>query len=112
MGYYSLSAYALRAVDFPPEISRKLPRYPVLPATLLGRLAISIPHQGKSLGQYLLLDALHRSWENTAAIGFVGVVVDALNKSAENFYLHHGFLSLPDHPGKLILPMESIGKLF
>jgi GNAT superfamily N-acetyltransferase len=62
VGYYTLSACGLQLSEFPETIARKLPRYPVLPATLLGRLAISRSHQGKNLGRVLLLDALNRSW--------------------------------------------------
>ena len=42
-------------------ITRKLPRYPLVPATLLGRLAVDRSYQGRGYGRFLLADALHRA---------------------------------------------------
>jgi hypothetical protein len=39
-GYYTLSAASIPMTDLPVEQTRKLPRYPVLPAALIGRLAV------------------------------------------------------------------------
>jgi len=39
MGYYSLSSFAIAFSDLRESILKKLPKYPLLPATLLGRLA-------------------------------------------------------------------------
>lgn len=112
VGYYTLSACGLQLSEFPEAIVRKLPRYPVLPATLLGRLAVSRVHRGKSLGRVLLLDALSRSWRNTAEVGSVGVVVDALDEKARAFYLHHDFIQLRDCPNRLFRAMAEIEKAF
>lgn len=112
VGYYTLSAYGVELPEFSEAIVRKLPRYPVLPATLLGRLAISRTHQGKNLGRFLLMDALYRSWRNTSEVGSVGVVVDALDERARAFYLHYEFTQLRDHPNKLFRAMADIEKAF
>ena len=112
VGYYTLSSYGLQLPQFPEAIARKLPRYPVLPATLLGRLAISRTHQGKSLGRFLLMDALYRSWKNTSEVGSVGVVVDALDEKAREFYLHHNFEPLGNSPDRLFRAMADIAKAF
>jgi GNAT superfamily N-acetyltransferase len=109
-GYYTLSFSTIQVVEFPEAIARKLPRYPVLPATLLGRLAISQTHQGKSLGRFLLTDALYRSWRNASEVGSVAVVVDALNERARAFYLHHEFVPLRDSPDRLFWAMADIEK--
>lgn len=112
VGYYTLSAYAIRLEELPDDVAKKLPKYPLLPATLLGRLAISQQHQRQKLGQFLLMDALRRSWENTRQIGAVGVVVEAYDENAEKFYRHHEFTSFPDQPKKLFMSMTTIKKLF
>lgn len=112
IGYYTLSAYSLRLTELPAETLKKLPKYPVLPVTLIGRLAVSREYQGQKLGQFLLMDALKRSWENTREIGSIGVVVDAMDENAERFYLHHEFRFLPGHDRKLFLAMAIIRKLF
>ena len=112
LGYYTLSAYGIQLSALPERISRRLPRYPTIPATLLGRLAVSSAHQGQKLGRFLLTDALHRSWRNTTEVASVGVVVDALDESARAFYLHHEFIPLLDHPNRLFLAMATIEKAF
>jgi GNAT superfamily N-acetyltransferase len=110
VGYYTLSSYGLQLPQLPEAIARKLPRYPVLPATLLGRLAVSQTHQGKGLGRLLLMDVLYRSWKNTSEVGSVGVVVVALDEKSRAFYLHHGFAPLGDSASRLFRPMGTIEK--
>ena len=111
-GYYTLSAYGIRLAELPLKVAKKLPKYPLLPATLLGRLAFSRDYQGKKLGRFLLMDALQRSWKSTAGIASIGVVVDAYDERVQAFYLHHEFVPLVDHPNKLFLSMLTIEKAF
>jgi len=111
-GYYTLSAYRNQLAELPAALARKLPRYRLPPATLLGRLAISNALLGQNLGRFLLMDALHRSWRNTSEVASVGVVVEALNEAARSFYLHHEFVQFPDHANKLFLAMATIEKAF
>ena len=112
IGYYTLSAYGIRVAELPPKLAKKLPKYPFLPATLLGRLAVSTAHQGQKLGQVLLMDALHRSWKNTTEIGSIGVVAEAMNEAARKFYLHYEFVPLIEHPQRLFIAMRTIEKTF
>jgi GNAT superfamily N-acetyltransferase len=110
LGYHTLSAYGVRAAKLPEEVAKRLPRYPLLPATLLGRLAVDAPCRGLGLGRFLLMDALYRSLQNTSEVASVGVVVDALDERAQALYLHHEFQPLGDHPAKLFLTMVTIEK--
>ena len=112
VGYYTLSAYGVRLGELPEGVAKKLPRYPLLPATLLGRLAVSESLRGQGLGRFLLMDALHRSWRNTSEVASIGVVVEALDASARAFYLHHEFEALKDHPDRLFLAMATIQRAF
>jgi len=112
LGYYTVSAYSVQLSELPEAISRRLPRYPLVPATLLGRLAISSSCRGTNLGRFLLMDALHRSWRNTSQVASVGVVVEALDEAARAFYLHHEFRQLQEHPNKLFIAMATIEKAF
>ena len=112
LGYYTLSAYGVRCTELPPQVAKKLPKYPLIPATLLGRLAVSRERQGQKLGSLLLMDALHRSWKNSAQVASVGVVAEAIDDAARKFYLHHEFVSLPEHPRKLFIAMNTIQKAF
>ncbi len=112
LGYYTLSAYGVSAAELPPAVAEKLPRYPLIPATLLGRLAISKECQGQKLGRVLLMDALYRSWKNTAEVASVGVVAEAYDEAARKFYVHHEFISLAGHSRKLFIAMGTIQKAF
>ena len=93
-GYYTLSAYSVRLGELPEATAKKLPHYPLPPATLLGRLAVAASCRGQHLGRFLLMDALYRSWKNTSEVASIGVVVEALGENARAFYLHHEFRSL------------------
>lgn len=47
VGYYTLSSTSVQLAELPVQTVRKLPRYPLVPATLLGRLAVDRRQQGK-----------------------------------------------------------------
>lgn len=111
-GFYTLSQYAIDLVELPQEISRKLPRYPKVPATLLGRLAVSLDFRGQGLGARLLTDALNRSLQLSKQIASAVVVVDAKDYQALEFYKKYGFVELPKIERRLFLPMETIAHVF
>ncbi len=112
VGYYTLSALSIDIGNWPEAVARKLPRYPLVPATLLGRLAVDTQVRGSGAGEHLLMNALHRALEATEKVASVAVVVDAKNAAAEAFYRRYGFVSLADQPHRLFLPMAIIAKLF
>ncbi|MEJ0051281.1 MAG: GNAT family N-acetyltransferase [Methylovirgula sp.] len=109
-GYYTLSATGVALADLPAQITRKLPRYPLIPATLLGRLAVDRRHQGNGYGRFLLADALFRSVQSE--IASFAVIVDAKDENARRFYERESFLPFPDQPMKLFRPTADITKLF
>lgn len=104
-GYYTLAATSVALTDVPEEIARKLPRYPVVPAALLGRLAISKVWQGKGLGSALLADALLRTARTE--LGVFAMLVDAKDEIACRFYEHFGFTRLLDQERRLMLPIAT-----
>jgi GNAT superfamily N-acetyltransferase len=109
-GYYTLSATAVKLTEFPPSVARRLPRYPLIPATLLGRLAVDVRYRGKGYGRFLLADALHRAVRSE--IASFAVVVDAKDDAARRFYERESFLPLVDQPMRLYRPTADIAKLF
>src|SRR5438132_12084342 len=52
IGYYTLSSISIDASELSDEFMKKLPKYPMLPGILIGRLAIGSNHQGKKIGAY------------------------------------------------------------
>jgi GNAT superfamily N-acetyltransferase len=112
LGYYTLSASLVNTSELPDTRSKKLPRYPQLPVTLLGRLAVDQSMRGKGIGQFLLMDTLRRSLEAAANIAAMAVVVDAKDEAAKAFYRHFSFLPLHRQPRRLFLPMKTVAALF
>ena len=111
-GFYTLAATAVPLRDLPDLIAKKLPRYPLVPATLLGRLAVDKSYRGRKLGEFLLLDALKRSLDQSKQVASTAVVVDAKNEASLGFYLKFGFIQFVDDPLRLFLPMTTVEKLF
>lgn len=107
-GYYTLAATSIPADDLPPEMRKRLPRYPVLPAALVGRLAVDMHFHGKGLGSTLLADAALRVLKGD--VKALAVIVDAKNEDAAAFYRHQGFQPLLSRPASLFLPLGTIRK--
>jgi predicted GNAT family N-acyltransferase len=112
IGYYTLSATSMLLDDLPDQTSRQLPKYPQVPATLLGRLAIDSRYQGRGYGEILILDALRRSLKAATEVASYAVVVDAIDERARSYYQHYEFCAFPDRKLRLFLPMKTIADLF
>lgn len=110
LGYYTLCATALSPGDVPEAARKHIPRYPLVSATLIGRLAVAKDRQGQRLGAILLADALRRALASAETIGSSMIVVDALDEGAASFYAAHGFVRLPESM-RLILPMRTVERL-
>ncbi len=107
LGYYTLCATGLPQGDVPAAARKHVPRYPLVSATLVGRLAVSETRQGERLGAMLLADAVRRAHGSAATVGSSMLVVDAINERAAAFYEGNGFVRLPDSL-RLVLPMQVI----
>ena len=104
-GYYTLTATSVAMSALAPEIVKKLPRYPVAPAVLLGRLAVARHYQGQGLGGILLADALKRT--SRSVLGLFAMLVDAKDEAAQCLYEHHGFTLLPVGERRLFLSITA-----
>lgn len=93
-GFYTLSAGTISLGKLPPEMTSRLPQYPNLPATLLGRLARDDRWRGQGIGELLLMSALSRAVASTASVGSVAVVTDPKSAKAADFYRQNGFREL------------------
>jgi GNAT superfamily N-acetyltransferase len=110
VGFFTLCASTLSQGAIPTAARRHIPRYPLVSATLLGRLAIAKEYQGQGIGAALLARALRKAYENASVVGSSLVVVDALGERAAQYYEAHGFVRLPDSM-RLILPMVTFASL-
>lgn len=111
LAYYTLSAYAVEMCELSETLTKHLPRYPRLPATLLGRLAVDCNYQGKSLGKLVLIDALKRALEATTQVASLLVVAEAIDETAIDFYQKFGFQAFKEYSSKLYLPMKTIEQM-
>jgi predicted GNAT family N-acyltransferase len=111
LGYYTLSSYTVDIAVFDEALAKRLPRYPLLPATLLGRLAVDNTQKGKRFGEFLLMDALKKSLEVATQVASLAVIAEALDERAFRFYKKYGFQEFKQQKMKLYLPMKSIQQL-
>lgn len=105
MGFYTLSAASLLLNDLPVEFKKKL-RYPSVPTIRMGRLAVDQSCRGIGLGAALLADALERAGHTEIAAW--AMMVDAKDETAAQFYRHHDFISLPETPLLLFMPLINV----
>jgi ribosomal protein S18 acetylase RimI-like enzyme len=107
-GYYTLAATSVPAAELPSETVKRLPRYPVLPAALIGRLAIDTRFHRRGLGSALLADAALRVLRgDTKAFA---LIVDAIDDNAVAFYRLQGFRSFASRPMSLFLSLGTAQK--
>ncbi|MEJ2008751.1 MAG: GNAT family N-acetyltransferase [Acidobacteriota bacterium] len=107
-GYYALSQHSVSLDEIPLKIAKKLPKYPEVPVTLIGRFAVSSSLQGKGVGELMLMNALERCLGTSKQIASAAVIVDPKDKKSEGFYRKYGFLGLPGVRLRLFLPMKTI----
>jgi GNAT superfamily N-acetyltransferase len=108
-GYYTLAASSVAANALPADLVKRLPRYPLLPAALIGRLAVDHRFGGRGIGAALIADAVFRVLRGD--VSALALIVDAKDDSAVAFYLHHGFQRFADKPQSLFLPLATASKL-
>lgn len=76
-GFYTLSSNNVPLTAVPAPLAKKLPRYPTVPAVLIGWLARHNDFAGIGLGEALLFDAIRTI--ATAPIGAHAVFADAID---------------------------------
>jgi ribosomal protein S18 acetylase RimI-like enzyme len=104
-GYYTFAATSLPLTELSPEETKRLPRYALLPAGLIGRLAVDLSFQGQRLGGALVMDAAARAARGDPAI--FALIVDAKDEGAVAFYEHLQFRRFASRPMTLFLPIAT-----
>lgn len=108
-GYYTFSNSAIPLVEVHPEWAVKVPRYPNVPATLIGRLAVARQFQGRGVGSFLMSDAVKRI--KRMPTGARMLLVEAIDEAAASFYRYIGMRQLPDDPNMLHVPVSTLLEL-
>ncbi len=107
-GFYTLAATSIATPDLPPEVTKRLPRYPTLPGVRVGRLAVDERYKRKGLGGALLLDAASRALQSEVAA--YALLVDGKNDQAVAFHEYLGFQRFVNQPRTLFLPLATAKK--
>ena len=104
-GFYTLSSNNVPLTEVPEPLAKKLPRYPTVPAVLIGWLGRHTDFAGQGLGEALLFDAIKTV--ATAPIGAHAIFADAIDDKAALFYATFGFTPLNMRPRTLYLPIAT-----
>jgi len=107
-GFYTLSSGSVDLDRLPDNVAKRLPRYPVAPIVIMGRLAVDKDYQGSGLARSLLVDAIQKVRELN--VGAFALAVDAKDDNSEAFYRHHGFVKLESRDGSermLFIPISN-----
>jgi predicted GNAT family N-acyltransferase len=81
LAYYTLSSYTIDITSLDEAFAKRLPRYPQLPTTLLGRLAVDNRQKGKRFGELMLIDALKKALNTSAQVASLAVIAEAVTFS-------------------------------
>ncbi|HVV95170.1 MAG TPA: GNAT family N-acetyltransferase [Hyphomicrobiales bacterium] len=104
-GFYTLSSSNVPLNEVPEALTKKLPRYPTVPAVLIGWLGRHNDYAGQGLGEVLLFDAIKTV--ATAPIGAHAIFADAVDDKAAAFYAAFGFTPPIGRPRTLYLPLAT-----
>jgi len=108
-GFYTLSAHTIPLTELPEATARKLPRYPTIPAVLIGWMGRDTRFKGQQIGPLLLYDAIARV--AGSSIGAYALCADAIDEPAAAFYQAHQFQAFISRPRSLYLPMKTAAEL-
>jgi GNAT superfamily N-acetyltransferase len=109
IGYYSLAAGAVLHDKVPGNIRRNMPD--PIPVAVLGRLAVHVDWVGQGIGSGLLKDAVLRTARLAEEMGIRALLCHAIDESAKQFYLHHGFIESPIDPLTVMLNVAKLPKV-
>jgi len=107
VGYHALCAASVSHSEASARAGRGMPGHPI-PAVLLARLAVDRDVQGRGIGAFLLRDAMARTLAAAHELGIRVMLVHALDRSARDFYLHHGFEPSRTDPMNLQILIKDI----
>jgi GNAT superfamily N-acetyltransferase len=108
VGYYALAAGAVLHEKTPGSIRRNMPN--PIPVAVSGRLAVHTDWEGQGIGSGLLKDAVLRTVRLAEEMGIRALLCHAIDESAKQFYLHHGFIESPIEPLTVMLSVAKLAK--
>lgn len=107
VGFYGLAPTSIEAHLLPRRIRTGQPPNPV-PCLLIGQLAVDQRHQGRGIGDQLVLHALERVLQSAEISGGRALLVNAVNVNAASFWKAWDFEPLPSNPLLLCRSLNDI----
>ncbi len=105
IAYYTLSLGSVNRADMARKIKANAPDK--IPVMILGRLAVDLNWQGKGIAKHLLKESMLKTIETSHIAGTRGLLVQAIDEIAKEFYLQYEFLETKVDL-TLFLPLEDI----
>jgi predicted GNAT family N-acyltransferase len=110
VAYYALAGHQVVRESVPAKIGRGGPN--VIPAVILGKLALDHSLHGQGLGADLLVDALERILAAVKIVAARVLVVDAIDDNAAHFYEKFGFQRTSADSRRLVRKISDIARDF
>ena len=104
-GFFCLSNYSLVHQAVKASVRRNMPN--PIPATLLGRLAVSKDFQGQGVGGSLLRYAITLAVKAAEITNSAVLVTEPIDEAACGFYRHAGFEPIKAGTSMLMLRIQS-----
>lgn len=108
IAFYALAVGAVETTKAAGKIKRNMPD--PIPVMVLGRLAVDQTYQKRGIGVALLRNAVLRTIQASELAGIRAILVHAIDESAKDFYLRHGFRASPVDPLTLMITIADAVK--
>ncbi len=108
VGYYALASGSVALARAPGRVRRNMPD--PLPVMIVGRLAVQLGWQGRTIGRSLLRDAILRTIQAAEIGGIRAILVHAISEGAKRFYERYGFIVSPVDPMTLMVTVADAKK--
>jgi GNAT superfamily N-acetyltransferase len=110
LGFFTLAFCEIVVAKLPHKYAKKYP--PKAPGAKLARLAVDKKFQRRGYGSIMMMNAVERVITVSEHLGIIGFFVDAKDEQAEAYYEQFGFITLPDNPLELFIPLETLRQAY
>lgn len=118
VGFYGINMHAVDVKEMPPPYAKKAMKHGILPAAFIAMIGVDENQQGNGIGSALVADALSRIARASEDIGTCVVMLDVFDDGDDtavamrkSYYESFGFISLPDQPLRLFMPVATVRQL-
>ena len=109
VGFYTLTMANVNLSAFPSKLQKRHQNNTSV--ALIARLAVDKKYLKKSIGQWLLIDALKKLLNASNIVGFPLVIVDSKD-GVNGFYKKYGFKKFEDNSNKLFISIADVRASF